>query len=85
MTATRKTWQVSPSPCPRCKRGVVLVQETYWSQDGAPAPRRSVWADGPARCSRGCALSDAELSRVLVGVYDGTAGSVQLPLLEAAG
>jgi hypothetical protein len=64
---------------------VVVVQETSWTADGRPASRRSVWADGPAHCSAGCALSDAQLERVLVGVYDGRSGAVQLPLLEAAG
>lgn len=78
MTAARV-----PVPCPVCGTGVVSVFEAVWVAVGHP--RRSVWADEPLRCSRGCLLPPEGVRRVLASVYDGHAGAVQLPLLDAAG
>lgn len=66
------------APCPGCPAGRVAVGLTAWSTPGGP--RRSVWADEPARCTAGCRLSAAQVAQLLTRVARSQA--VQLPLLE---
>lgn len=76
-----------PTPCPRCAAGVVTVREATW--ESSLGPRKSVWVDEPAHCAGpspwvGCALTAAQVERLLVSVYEAPAGAPglarQLPL-----
>ena len=71
-----------PAACPRCASGVVRVAVLTWD---TPAGRgKSVYADEPLSCSRGCVLSPSQVERVLTAVYAAPLGApgpaVQLPL-----
>ena len=65
-----------PALCPRCRLGTVGFETTWWATAGGI--RRSVWADEPVRCPRGCVLTAAQVARLLVAVYE--ARGRQLPL-----
>jgi len=70
-----------PAPCPSCPRGVVRIGLACWVTPWGPSTqvRRSVWADEPLACSRGCRLSPPQV----VALLTGPAGTrpYQLPLL----
>ena len=70
------------TPCPVCPAGRVGIHERSW-----PTPvgtGRSVWADEPLSCSRGCLLTPPQVRRLVLDVYRRPVRQLALDL-EAAG